>query len=974
MKQRYIALFAILLIFTIGCYFYYNRESPSAHFDKHIVDAIHLKAPNAFFEQADAYKYAQDYRRALTAFEKLLPQSKTAEDSLYAYNQLAYIALAMNEDSAAAQYIRTIEVHFPLVDKSTPSVSGDYFYNRGVLAYRVFHPKEAEKYLKAALGLYQKIYTLGHLKEGLCLMQLGFLFYEFAQNPDSTFIYIPKAYDFFQSTHLKQYKNASIEFCRALYCLPNRTFEIGIAHCDNALEIAYHSPFKDSLLIARNLCLKGCLLKKKAENELDIQRKKMFYQQAEKQYKSAISIARPLNTIRLQEIYAEFAFYYMHQLDSANVFYCISEIEKLLKTQVDRYGKPDRLSGYFSYKMAVDFESKNDSIKSRYYYEHSIVCYQKFWSIYSRDSTRSITAEEPSAMMYRAYTQLHQHDDALKKLKEMLVIFTDYEGKTLSDDEILSPKVFGAYQRKPFAFVRLGWLANCFLNKYKYKNQKDINALKKALKVFKLTDDLLFSGIIATDEDAVIVYQKEVAEQICSDALETAYLLNKHTHDKQYINDAFRFMDRSKSFLLFRNKIIDSLSLDMPPKQLLDSMNLLTSKINQLKWESEKGQLDSENLTHNEQKLHDIFEQIKKGYPDYYRAKVIQPISTIEEVQKKIGDKQLVIQYSISNTQLYICMISRKETVFHRVPWDSIAIKELQSYRAYLSDDSQTITVQQFQKTAAALYNILLGKLKLLHSDIHEFIIIPDRILHLIPFEALVEQLKKNQMINKFKDLPYLICRFQITYSPSWKIYQNNCQAKLSNKPNILACTYDTLSGELPYAKEEITAIKSVYGDSLTLLYGDGCTKQAFLNQHRQFDIIHLSLHAASSRSIKQDNKIWFAPHRKDMLYGFELLNKSFKARLIVLSACQTAYGATEAGEGTFSLSRAFLQAGANQVIASLWKVDDASTAELIPTFYQTLSKNQTTATALQMAKIKLIHQANQVSNPKFWAGLVLID
>ena len=212
MKPRKAALFAILLSMMVGCYFYYNRESPSAHFDQHIVDAIHLTTPNAFFEQADAHKYAQDYRRALTAFEQLLPLSKTAADSLYTYNQLAYIALAMNEDSAAAQYIRSLEAHFPLVDKETPSVSGDYFYNRGVLAYRVFHPKEAEMNLKKALSSFQKIYPTDHYKVGNCLIQLGFLFYEFAQNSDSTYKYISKASDIFKSNTLSQSNNANIEF------------------------------------------------------------------------------------------------------------------------------------------------------------------------------------------------------------------------------------------------------------------------------------------------------------------------------------------------------------------------------------------------------------------------------------------------------------------------------------------------------------------------------------------------------------------------------------------------------------------------------------------------------------------------------------------------------------------------------------------------------------------------------------------
>ena len=93
---------------------------------------------------------------------------------------------------------------------------------------------------------------------------------------------------------------------------------------------------------------------------------------------------------------------------------------------------------------------------------------------------------------------------------------------------------------------------------------------------------------------------------------------------------------------------------------------------------------------------------------------------------------------------------------------------------------------------------------------------------------------------------------------------------------------------------------------------------------------------------------------------------------LVVLSACQTALGKDVRGEGLLGLTRGFMYAGASSVVASLWKVDDEATAELMRQFYTNmLQKGMTPADGLREAQ-NSIRQRPEWHAPYYWAGFTL--
>ena len=93
---------------------------------------------------------------------------------------------------------------------------------------------------------------------------------------------------------------------------------------------------------------------------------------------------------------------------------------------------------------------------------------------------------------------------------------------------------------------------------------------------------------------------------------------------------------------------------------------------------------------------------------------------------------------------------------------------------------------------------------------------------------------------------------------------------------------------------------------------------------------------------------------------------------LVVLSACRTGLGKDVRGEGLIGLTRGFMYAGASSVMASLWKVDDEATSELMKRFYTNmLQQNMTPAAALRAAQ-NSIRQEPQWRSPYFWAAFTL--
>jgi CHAT domain-containing protein len=111
------------------------------------------------------------------------------------------------------------------------------------------------------------------------------------------------------------------------------------------------------------------------------------------------------------------------------------------------------------------------------------------------------------------------------------------------------------------------------------------------------------------------------------------------------------------------------------------------------------------------------------------------------------------------------------------------------------------------------------------------------------------------------------------------------------------------------------------------------------------------------------------APGQPSRLSLYELTQMKLGAQLVVLSACETGLGELRRGDEITSLTRMFLQAGADTVVASLWNVSDRTTAQLMKSFYQRLNAGQSPAVALRTAALGV---RKRFPRPYYWAPFVL--
>ena len=178
----------------------------------------------------------------------------------------------------------------------------------------------------------------------------------------------------------------------------------------------------------------------------------------------------------------------------------------------------------------------------------------------------------------------------------------------------------------------------------------------------------------------------------------------------------------------------------------------------------------------------------------------------------------------------------------------------------------------------------------------------------------------------------------------------------------------------LPNSETEAQAVAQlIKGQALV---GSQATKRNFLKKSPDFNIIHLATHSAANDVLGEYSFVALQaenePQKIDMLYARDIYGLRLSADLVVLSACGTALGQYRSGDGMIGLARAFNCAGARNVVASLWSVDDASTKDLMIMFYKEIKKGMPYNRALATAKRNFIQENRQYAHPYYWAGFVL--
>ncbi len=499
-----------------------------------------------------------------------------------------------------------------------------------------------------------------------------------------------------------------------------------------------------------------------------------------------------------------------------------------------------------------------------------------------------------------------------------------------------------------------------------------------------------------------VQYQKMISESN-STGFRLSHKLYEITEDRQYLEEAFRFSETNKANLLLAN-LQDAVNLKnarVPDSIITQSENYdmaitrVESGIYQL--EAENAQ-DSANLIayQNEllilrKKREDLFEQIQKAYPNYYRARYGQNIIRLSSVQEVLKQGELLLNYHLDQENLYVFQLTQDKSELRVVPIDSTFN---QAVAAYLQRHDMPVTsdlaLKTFIQESKKLRDILLPEGKTL-GRYDKLTIVPHEALSTIPFGTLL--LTENSEEETFGQLDYLINTHEVSYANSASLLLRLRSSKGSfYEPRVLAFApvfeeqqlsqyrgIDTLRselGSLSWTQEEVKNIGRNFSTSAFLR--EEATESRFKEQSPDFEVVHVASHGLLDKEDPMFSRLVFTRQTEDSvndgyLTTAEIFNMDIPAAMVVLSACNTGRGQTTSGEGVLSLAGSFFYAGSQSLVMTLWTANDQSTAKIMDHFYQNLADGESKSAALANAKRAYLAEAEGLlTHPYYWAHFVV--
>jgi CHAT domain-containing protein len=345
-------------------------------------------------------------------------------------------------------------------------------------------------------------------------------------------------------------------------------------------------------------------------------------------------------------------------------------------------------------------------------------------------------------------------------------------------------------------------------------------------------------------------------------------------------------------------------------------------------------------------------------------------IPSLEFVQKTLDENTVLLSYHLSELEMITLLISKNSFTYYKNPINPFFYQRIDSLCKMLYNNS-TVQKDHTPILASELYTYLITPVQEKLFSVKRLIIIPEGELISLPFDILIDSDKK-----------YLVEKYAIQYLYSTSLLTGDKQS-LNDQGTLIFAPFAKRSyadssisfSRLPETGKEAENLNGI-------LFADAAaTKEKFLTLANSQGILHLATHAQLNNEDPQKSFIAFYPNPVDSvdskLYASEIYNLRLDStRLVILSACEAGGGRLVNNEGLTSLNRAFSYAGCPNIITSLWKANDQTTAIIISKLYYYLSRGFSADMALQKAKIDLLHNSTidpKLKDPGYWAHLVSV-
>lgn len=525
-----------------------------------------------------------------------------------------------------------------------------------------------------------------------------------------------------------------------------------------------------------------------------------------------------------------------------------------------------------------------------------------------------------------------------------------------------------------------------------YKIKKNPNYLVRALNSLTLAEKLISLERNLLDlEDAKWKFldaNYDIYEQLIATLQE---MLIANPSDSVY-DQLFWFLERSKS-----RSISDALvEAERSGKiniedSIVSALNNLTKELfriqDELNQESDAvpqnvgkvNKLRSE-FVEIDRKIQRYKYKIEELYPGYHKLKYHYPHSTLPEAQTRLREDQVVLEYFFGNESVYGLCMTADAISFKRIgASDSLSTAIKMVLRHFRSEHGRSGQERfaTFTRYSHKVFRTLIFPFNELLKDKKKMIIVPDGLISQLPFELLLSEPYQGNNIN-YRDLDYLINRYTIGYSYSFGLFVNN-DRKNDQDLTLLAMSFSgNNSGNefqnLYGAEQELKVLADNFSGKF--LKGDEATEVNFKRLAGNFNVIHLAVHGRSSDSRFNNSSLYFKPIPDSLedneLHAYELYGLKLKARLVVLSACESGIGPSYKGEGMMSMASAFAYAGSENILMTLWKLNDQASIKLIGNFYKHILRGLSIDEALAEAKLEYLENADELSaDPAVWASMV---
>jgi len=340
--------------------------------------------------------------------------------------------------------------------------------------------------------------------------------------------------------------------------------------------------------------------------------------------------------------------------------------------------------------------------------------------------------------------------------------------------------------------------------------------------------------------------------------------------------------------------------------------------------------------------------------PDLASLVTVNPAS-IKEIQSLLAEDETLLEYYQRDDTLVAFVVTRNELSGVNLKGKGLR-RDVNFFRSTLTSSGS----DQYRLLSSRLYQRLIAPLKD-QIRTQRVTIVPHGVLHYLPLSALG------------KDDNLLIDRYAIRILQSASVMQFLRKWTGSGKKDLLVLgnpTTHQTEQELKFAEREAKDLAALQAQTTLLLKSDA-TETALRKQGAAHKRVHFASHAYFNPAQPLHSGVQLSRDEENdgFLTAGELYTLDLPLDLVTLSACETGLGDISAGDDVIGLTRGFIYAGARTIVASLWKVDDETTRDLMVEFYRQLKKTDK-AEALRKAQ-RVIRE--RYPHPYYWAAFQLM-